>query len=236
MHRSDAIHVSVGTALLAVGVGSIIALLIYAASGPKTWPWCAAWFLASFGASVVFALMGAYFLIAMFAPLPLPTTRTQRESTPDLRIDGVHVDRTYQTFGDIRGGETAQVIFQVGFNNRGRGDVRNASVNVLIPGSALRFARTTQEGDDVSDGAIATTAETIEAGTQGTRYWHQNGLVFPGRTAVPMFFRATLALPIDTLRVVVRVVSSDLQNEIDESFLLSPPPTPDPQPLRRRAR
>lgn len=210
MDRSDAIHVSVGAALLAIGGGGILALLIYAAGVSRSESWCAPWFLASFGVAGVVTLTGVYMLAALYIPLPLPQTRAAREVSPDLRIDSIDL----LGLNAMSVHRTLVVDFRIGLMNHGRGDVTGAVANVLVPVTAMEFTRVDADGAVSSQGTIRQTPESIQNDNAGnplpSRYWTAHGLVFPGRTASPLDFRAVLSRDTPSFRVKVEIVSADL--------------------------
>ena len=116
MHRSDQTHVAFGAALLTIGLGGVIALVLGAPEGDWWWP-----LLVLLSVLAVLAVVGAYVLAAVYVPgLWLPPTRADRELTPRLRIDDAIVDRVIE--GDL--------AFYIGFRNTGRGRITGALVEV----------------------------------------------------------------------------------------------------------
>jgi hypothetical protein len=228
--KSEAVDVSVGATLLAIGGGAIFTLLIYAAGAKDAQTWGAAWFIVMFGLASVCTAGGIYVLAALYLPLPLPKTRSVQEAEPDLRIESISPISVYQTIGGMKTGET-QVLIRLGFNNRGRGDVSNASVNVLVPdGVVTALFRSDRHGNKIDQGVIAKTSESLLASRKGedpigSMHWNQQGLSFPGRTSIVMEFRASVPVPLP-FPVLCRVVSADLQHELQKLAMVDPDDAP----------
>jgi len=115
----------------------------------------------------------------------------------------------------VEGGE---VVFEIGFINRGRGDVPNATVNVLVPATAHWIRRCDYNGTVLmNEGSFLPTSDSLTNDEQGrpipSIYW--NGLVsFPGRVARPVLFR--VAFPDRPSEVPIRytVASSALSEPL----------------------
>jgi hypothetical protein len=218
MDRSDATHVAIGSAFLGVG-GVGLSILIPLAAAARPHPWTAAWFIAPACVAGVLGLAGFYMLLTIYTGWWLPPTASERAAVADLRVEAIEILSVYTT-------PETQVLFRVGLNNRARRDVTNATLNVLVP-DFVRAICQSKDGGRIGQDSHAVTAESIQedgAGNPiGSRYWNRIELTFPGRTAYPMDFRASLPTP-QLFRVLVRVVSADLPDELVEQADLDPMP------------
>jgi len=134
-----------------------------------------------------------------YLPLPVPRTRYERENAPDLRVKSFTLKQTDP--GGV-------VVFEIGLANEGRGDVHNATINVLVPdfANSVRLLGGT--------GVWLTTPEpTIPGANGGSIYWTQTNMVFPGRNAVLLDVEVQL-LPLRDFPVRVKLLSSDLREPI----------------------
>lgn len=232
MERSDATHVSVGVAL--VGIGSVmVAILIPLAVAAKQHPWGTTWFLIPLAIAALLGLLGIYMVVAVYTGWRLPKTASERQSAADLRVQEVQIVQRVGAF----------LVFRVGFRNYGRGDVSNATVNVIVPDFASTFALCSEAGAPIKGGAISRTSESIWSDDAGNPidscYWANAGVSFAGRTSVVMHFLASVEdQPV--LPVGYKVTSADLHDELHGVAVLQltqqPPtalssPEPEPEPI-----
>jgi hypothetical protein len=135
-----------GGALLGLGGAGIIALLIYAAQrslSNQDSAWDEGWFIAVFVVAAALALAGVYVYLAVFSPLPLPPTWSERQFQP--RLDGTSVRAERIADGDL--------VIAVAALNSGRTNIERADLNVAVPsrrfkdatGSAAHGFQTTRE-------------------------------------------------------------------------------------------
>lgn len=121
--RQWAVDVAVGAAVLTVGAGGVLTLLVSAGLA-MTPIWGKTWFLSAISFFGLLAAVGLYMLAAVYFPWPLPQTRAAREARAELQ------------FGTIRtlleGPDHAVVEVPLSI---GRLDIDNASINVLVPGT-----------------------------------------------------------------------------------------------------
>jgi len=213
MGKGDAIHVSVGAALLAIGAGAILTLLIYEAQSPHTHLWHTAWFLAAFTVAAFLTTTGIYILAALYLPLPLPPTRGERIASPRLQPRDAHVVEA----------KGSQVIFGLGFYNSGADELENAVVNVVVPDFVSQLERCNERGAALAEGTWSYTPESIAIDDQDrplpSVYW--NGRVtFPGQVSRLIFFRATLS-PLQDIPVKLLIMGAGLQKPLAARVTLS---------------
>jgi hypothetical protein len=213
MDRSDATHVAVGAAFLGVG-GVGLSIMIPLAAAVKPHPWTAGWFLAPSCVAGALGLVGLYMLLAIYTGWWLPRTASERAAVVELRVEAIEILSVYST-------PETQVLFRVGLNNRARRDVTNATLNVLVPNFVAALCQSDERGGRIGENSRAVTSESIQQDSDGSRYWHKDGLTFSGRTAYPMDFRASLPAP-QSFRVLVRVVSADIPDALVERADLDP--------------
>ena len=140
MERSDATHVGVGSALLATGLVGVT-ILVPLAVAAKNQPWTAPWFLALLGITASLACAGFYMLLAVYSGWWLPRTHLDRVFSPKIVLDSAtaRVD-------------SGMVMLHLGLRNDGRGNVRRAVVNLVVPTFVTALHRCDVRGEQLPYG------------------------------------------------------------------------------------
>ena len=210
VHHSEGIHVAVGGTFFGIGWGGILTLLIAAAVSPTAPPasglihlW---WYFPAVGISVFFVIVGAWFIGGVYWPiLKLPRTALAREMVPKIGIAQIAMLRT----------AGARVWFRVGFHNSGRGDLTDATVNIVVPDLGS-FWQCDLNGNDYAPSQP--TSESICTDSSGkpipSAYWIGRSMTFPGRTAYPIDFRMEMVPALTSFPVLVRLTAADLDEPL----------------------
>lgn len=208
MERSDATHVAVGSALFGIS-GVALSILIPLAVAAKSDPWGEPWFLAPSIISGVLGLAGLYMLAAVYTGWWLPTTASERVTRADLVDHGVEIIRRKDDF----------LVFQIGFENRGRLDIPKAVVNVTVPAFVASLGLCNLKGEALAGGTYSPTrASFFDEDEQDALFW--NGYVdFPGRSSHPLYFRAIL-LEVRDVPIRWNVISVELPEEYERTAYL----------------
>ena len=189
-----------------------LSILIPLAVAADPSPWGAVWFLVPMSIGTAIGFSGLYIVAAVYLGLPLPQTAAEREFTPRLKAVEAHVlGKT------IRGAP----IFQIAFNNEGRGDVTDALVNVIAPNFVSALQRRTENGvRHPHEGACSTTSESLIKGEDGNPvesiYWNGN-VTFPGRVHRIIYFHANMESP-RSFPIRVQVISVALAEPVSARF------------------
>jgi hypothetical protein len=222
MRHYEGTHIAAGGTLLGIGCGSILTLLIAAAATAAQPPLAErSWYLSAVAVSVLFVAMGAWLVLGVYVPwIPLPPTAHARQMAPDLKIDRVSILNAGRTMrGDIR------IMFHVGFQNYGRGDVPNTIIEVLVPDFFLDFRCCDMFGNERLVGRLSQTAESLQKSDQGeeiaSRVWSRAGFTFYGNTATPIYFLLFQSDP-QPFRVRVSATSSELAEAVGGIYDLDP--------------
>jgi hypothetical protein len=222
MRHHEGTHIAAGGALFGIGWGSILTLLIAAGATaskhPLTGDW---WYFPAAALSLLFAGVGAWLFLGVYVPwFKLPQTVHGRLMASDLRLDRVTILQTTETIGgDWR------IMFHVGFQNYGRGDVPNAIVQVLVPDFFRDFRYCDMFGRERDVGDLTNTSESLQADDAGapieSRVWSATGLTLYGNAATPIYFLC-FQKSLQPFRVRVSLTSSELSKPIDGIYDLDP--------------
>lgn len=200
MERSDATHLAVAAILLGVGgVGlSILAPLTASADSPD---WTAVWFLASAAAFGLFSALGVYVVVAVYVGWPLPPTAAQRAFRPNLA----------DLKARIRHRDERHAIVEISVRNRGRGDLNDALVNLIVPEFVDEVERCT------ADGGPGRPEHAGAFWKEDEKFWNGN-VSFPGRMVRLLFFRLTMPADRD-FSMRLKVFSPTLPEIFERSFM-----------------
>lgn len=191
MESHDGTHVGMGGTFLGLGGAGMVTLLIYAAqrmTDKQPSAWGLTWFLAVFAVAALMALGGAYVLAAVYVvELPLPLTRSERKFRPHLKDPVAQLVSVSQEI---------IVVFQIGLNNAGRGNVPEALLNVVVPEFIAELHRCTEMGEigrPEHRGSYSYTPESLlpDQPDLGSIYWNGN-VSYPGRSHRVVYLRATM--------------------------------------------
>jgi hypothetical protein len=199
MHRSEGTNIAVGALL--IGIGAVILGLLAPVAAAVV--------------AAVSALAGGYLILGVYRGWPLPTTATERLFRPSLTSAAAHVISVHGH----------KVVFQIGIENAGRGDVPNGLLNVVVPEFVSELHRCTESGrigQPEHKGAVSHTSEALLPDEPETHsiYWNGN-VSYPGRMSRIIYFRATIS-PIRDFPLRLKVIAPDLDEPFDERFFLAP--------------
>jgi hypothetical protein len=214
MESHDGTHVGMGGTLLGLGGAGMVALLIYAAervANKDSSAWGLVWFLTVFAISALMAISGAYVLSAVYLlALPLPKTRSERKFRPNLRFVEAHLVSLREI-----------MVFQIGVQNAGRGNVPEALLNVVVPEFIAELHRCTEAGEigrQEHRGEYSHTPESLIPDQPDVRsiYWNGN-VSFPGRTHRIVYLRATMN-EVRDFPVRLEITSPELDEPLEKHF------------------
>jgi hypothetical protein len=172
----DGTRIGMGGTLFGIGFGATLALLIYASGLSRSEKggsaWGETWYIGFFAFAIVVALVGVYFLFAVWSGFQTGSTAIERAFQPRL------VDTTAEAHLLV---PPDYVAVKIGTINAGRGNVDEALVNVLVPEFITLIDRCDELGGRGHMGSFSHTTEALipYQPNLGSIYWNGN-VSFPG--------------------------------------------------------
>jgi hypothetical protein len=206
-----------GGTLFGIGFAGTLALVIYASqvslSDKGGSVWGAAWFMGFFAFAILVALIGVYFLVAVWSGLPTGATGIERAFQPRL------VDTTAEAHVLV---PPNYIVVKIGLRNAGRGNV-DALVNVLVPDFISQIDRCDERGGIGyplhMGGAAAHSSEALirYQPNLGSIYW--NGTIdFPGRIARIIYFRLEMPGMRHDFPLLLKITAPELDEQVEQRF------------------
>jgi hypothetical protein len=203
--RQWQIDVAVGAALLTVGAGGVLTLIVAAALASPA-AWCQLWFWV---AVIPFALLtglGGYMLAAVYVELPLPEPRASREAKAQLTVGDINTPVEEPRYAVV------EFPLQVGWR-----DIDNASINVVVP-DFVEIRRSNSVGEPLAlegRGSMAHTSETLADSRTESNYWNEARMHFSAFTNQSLWFRLDFDASVGPFPVLFRLSASALQGAVE---------------------
>jgi hypothetical protein len=161
----------------------------------------------AFWVGVAFAVLSAYILLAVFVlpRLPLPPVRSgPHEPFLDVVFEGGGVKHT------LAG--SPFVLAGVSVRNTNRWDVRNATINLLLPQSVPKIEYSTEDGSLVGIGSVLSdSAERLHFNGQeeDAIFWSHRGFEFAGHVRTRHYWRVYVEKA-GLYEMRMKIISADL--------------------------
>jgi hypothetical protein len=206
--REWAVDVAVGAALLTVGAGGVLALLIAAGTADNPL-WGELWWITAVAVSALLALLGLYMLAAVYFHWPLPETRASREARGQLEIEDITATIKEPGLAVV------EVMLEVG-----RHDVNNASVNANVP-DYVTIRAANESGD-----AVPGSGHVVHLADSAENCWTRSGLDLSASTRMPLHFRLTWEPPGESFSFDFNLRAALLHDGVQGSLTITPEDDP----------